>query len=309
MADRTMEGEAEAGGTRASGDVAKFGLLALLGLLWAVRIAAIKAAGLSGVPVHVVVAAAALGLAVIFTVRAVLRADWPPVDRGLLGFYGLTGLMGFLAPFALESAVAPHLPVFVFVVVIATMPIMAFLLSVLTGGERLASRPVLAVGLGFACAVAILWDTARGPAGGASPWWVVAAFGVPLLYALNTVFVARRWPARAGAVQVAHAQALIVGLAALLGTTATGTVGDLSLAALDPLALGVIVAGEALALLVYLRITRDFGATWVSFANYVSMIFGAVIGAALFGDRIGVLTVLAALGIVGSVTLYQRRAA
>ena len=309
MADRAMEGGAEASGTRTAGDVVKFGLLALLGLLWALRIAAIKAAGLSGVPVHVVVAVAALGLAIVFTARAVLRADWPPVDRGLLGFYGLTGLMGFLAPFALESVIAPHLPIFVFVVVIATMPIMAFLLSVLTGGERLAARPVLAVGLGFACAVAILWDTARGGTGGASPWWVAAAFGVPLLYALNTVFVARRWPARAGAVQVAHAQALIVGVAALLGTLAMGMVSDLALAALDPLSLGVIVGGEALALLVYLRITRDYGATWVSFANYVSMIFGAVIGATLFGDRIGALTVVAALGIVGSVTLYQRRTA
>ena len=306
LAERMMADEAATG----SGLATKVALLVLLGLLWAVRIAAIKAAGLSGVPVHVVVAAAALGLAAVFTALAVVRSDWPPVDRGLAGFYLLSGTFGFLAPFALESAVAPHLPVFAFVVVIATMPILTLVLSILTGGERLAWRPVASVALGFAGAVAILWDTGRAEAaGGASPWWVAAAFGVPALYALNTVFVARRWPTRAGAVQVAHAQALIVGAAAVGGSLATGTAGDLRLAALDWPALGLIVAGEALALLVYLRITRDHGATWVSFANYVSMIFAAAIGAAVFGDRITALTVVAALGIVASVALYQRRGA
>ncbi|MEN0002410.1 MAG: DMT family transporter [Pseudomonadota bacterium] len=293
---------------RAGGTTMKIALLALLGLLWAVRIAAIKAVGLSGVPVHVVVSVAALGLAALFSVGAVVRSSWPPMDRELLIFYVLTGVLGFLAPFALESAVAPHLTVFVFLVVIATMPIMTLVLSILTGGERFALRPILAVLLGFACAVAILWDTTSATGDATGSWWVAAAFGVPLLYALNTVFVARRFPARAGAVQVAHAQALIVGTAALLGMLATGAAEDLTLARLDPVALGVIIAGEALALLAYLRITRDYGATWVSFANYVSMIVGAVIGAWLFGDRIGVLTIVAALGIIGSVTLYQRRA-
>lgn len=290
------------------GMATKVALLVLLGLLWAVRIAAIKAAGLSGVPVHVVVTIAALGLAAVFTALAVARSDWPPVDRGLSGFYLLSGTFGFLAPFALEGVVAPHLPVFVFVVVIATMPILTLVLSILTGGERLAPRPVFSVALGFAGAMAILWDTAReGGASAASPWLIAAAFGVPALYALNTVFVARRWPAEAGAVQVAHAQALIVGAAALLGSLATGTAGDLRLAGLNLPALGLIVVGEALALLVYLRITRDYGATWVSFANYVSMVFAAGIGAVVFGDRITALTVFAALVIVVSVTIYQRR--
>jgi drug/metabolite transporter (DMT)-like permease len=36
------------------------------------------------------------------------------------------------------------------------------------------------------------------------------------------------------------------------------------------------------------------------------LIFAAIIGAAAFGDRIGTLTVVAALGIVVSVWLYQR---
>ena len=56
----------------------KLALLVLLGVLWAVRIAAIKAAGLSGIPVHIVIVATAIGLAVVFTSRAVATSDWPP---------------------------------------------------------------------------------------------------------------------------------------------------------------------------------------------------------------------------------------
>lgn len=292
-----------------NGKPLKVALLALLGLLWAVRIAAIKAAGLSDIPVHVVVTITALGLAFVFTARALLWADWPQLDRRLISFYGLTAAFGFLLPFALESYVAPQLPVFVFVVVIATMPIMALTLSFLTGAEQPAWKPVAAVVLGFVCAVTILWDTASTIEGAGSGWWVMAALGVPLLYAFNTVFVAKHWPARAGAVQVAHAQALIVGTAALLGNLVAGTVLELALIARNPGALVLIIFGEALALLVYLRITRDYGATWVSFANYVSMIFGAVIGALFFGDNISLITIGAAIGIVASISLYQRRTA
>ena len=61
----------------------------------------------------------------------------------------------------------------------------------------------------------------------------------------------------------------------------------------------------SIALIVYLRITRDFGATWVSLANYISMIFAALIGVLVFEDRISAVTAFAAIGIVLAVTIHQ----
>jgi len=291
----------------------KIGLLSVLGLLWALRLAAIKAAGVAGIPVHVVVSVSALGIAVFFTGVAVWRRDWPSIDRTTLSFFVLSGFFGFLAPFALESIVAPHLPVFVFVVIISTMPIITLLLSIIVGNERLGAAPVIAIALGFLGAMTILWDTTQtdheGEFTAVGIWWVMIAFGVPSLYALNTVFVATRWPGTTSAIHVAHAQAMIVSVAAIVGSAFAGAIGDWTLVARDPLAIGLIVAAEGLALLVYLRITRDYGATWVSFANYVAMIFAAIVGAAVFDDRITWLTVAAALVIVASVVLYQRRPA
>jgi drug/metabolite transporter (DMT)-like permease len=288
--------------------VLKASLLILLGLLWSVRLAAIKAAGMSGVPIFVVVTFSAMGIALFFSVLAFLRRDWPPVDRSTLGFYGLSGLLGFLAPFALETAVGPHLPVFVFVIIIATMPLVTFGLSTLVGREPLRVQPTIAIGLGFAGAVAILWDISRESSPtNASEWWVLAAFGVPLLYALSTVFVASRWPSHASPVNVAHAQAVIIAAAALMGSVATGSTDAWPLAALNIPALLMIVLGEGLALVVYLKITRDYGAVYVSFANYASIVFAAIVGSVWFGDRLTALTVIAALAIVGSVVLYQRQ--
>ncbi|WP_424966468.1 DMT family transporter [Dinoroseobacter sp. S375] len=288
--------------------VLQTGLLFVLGLLWSLRLSAIKAAGMSGIPVHVVVTLSALGIALFFTGVALLRRDWPPLDRGTLGFYGLSGLLGFLAPLVLETAVGPHLPVFVFVVIIATMPLFTFGLAALVGRERMRAGPLMAIALGFVGAVAILWDVSRGSSVGATRGgWILAAFGVPLLYALNTVFVATRWPRHASPVNVAQAQALIVALAALMGSVAAGTTGAWTLAGLNAPALLLIVIGEGLALVVYLRITRDYGATYVSFANYASIGFAAVFGAVWFGDHLSGLTGLAALAIIGSIILYQRQ--
>lgn len=55
---------------------------------------------------------------------------------------------------------------------------------------------------------------------------MAAAFGVPLLRALDTVFVAVRRPARAGPGHVVHARALIVAAAARLGSVGAGMIED-----------------------------------------------------------------------------------
>ncbi|MBV1886900.1 MAG: DMT family transporter [Parvibaculaceae bacterium] len=151
-------------------------LLVFLGLLWSVRLSSIKAAGLSGIPVHVVVAVSTLGIAVFFSGMAVLRGKWPPVSRSALFFYVLSGILGFILPFMLESFVAPSLPVFVFVVIIATMPVITLIISTTFGHESLGVIPILSVVLGFVGAMVILWDTARIiPSSGTSLFWVGVA--------------------------------------------------------------------------------------------------------------------------------------
>lgn len=63
--------------------------------LWILRLVAIKTVGSSQVLVHAVVTFTALGLAAAFSIRALLRADWPPMNGSLLRFIFVTGRAGF----------------------------------------------------------------------------------------------------------------------------------------------------------------------------------------------------------------------
>lgn len=280
--------------------------LVSLGLLWATRLSAIKSAGLSGIPVHVVVGVSIIGIAILFTAIALMRGNWPPFSKATSLFYILSGLFGFILPFTLESQVAPHLPVFVLVVVIATMPIVTLAISAVVGHQALSRNTVSAVLLGFVGSVFLIWDTAQlSHNGGTDMIWMVIAFGVPILYAANTVFVATKWPVAADAIQVAHAQAVIFSLAVLAGGLTVGGLPVWTEASLNVPAMALIVFCEGGALMLYLKIARDHGAIYVSFANYISMLFAAIIGAYFFGDQLTWLGALSAAVIIGSVVLYQ----
>lgn len=281
-------------------------LLVSLGLLWATRLSAIKSAGLSGIPVHVVVGVSIIGIAILFTAVALMRGNWPPLSKATTLFYILSGLFGFILPFTLESQVAPHLPVFVLVVIIATMPIVTLAISAVVGRQALSRSTITAVLLGFVGSVFLIWDTAQpSQKGGTDMIWMAIAFGVPILYAANTVFIATKWPIAADAMQVAHAQALIFSLAVLAGGLTMGGLPVWTEASLNLHAMALIVFCEGGALMLYLKIARDHGAIYVSFANYISMLFAAIIGAYFFGDQLTWLDALSAAVIIGSVVLFQ----
>lgn len=278
----------------------------MLGFLWSGRLAAIKAAGLSGVPVHVVVPVSVLGIATVFGALTALRGSWPPLRRDTVAFYGLTGLFGFVLPFILESLAAPHLALFVLLVIISTMPLVTLVAAAVLKMEQPTPRQVLAIGLGFCVALLIAWDTTRSAAQSGTSWlWVLIALCIPMFYAGNSLFVASRWPKGVDALQVACAQGLLLSIAVLAGSLITGSVGDWPLATRNLPAMVGIVLFETGALLAYLKITRDYGATFMSIANYIAMVFAALIGHVLFDDRLTWLTMVAAGLLVVSLSLNR----
>lgn len=284
----------------------KVTLLILLGFLWSARLTAIKAAGLSGIPVHVTIILSTIGIAFLFSFLAVAKRSWPPLDTIAVRFYILSGLFGFILPFILENLVARHLTVFLFIVIIATMPIMTLILATVLRIERLSLFQYIAIGLGFLVALLIALDTAGGEPSDRPDWlWLIIACGVPLLYAGNTLFVASRWPPSAEATHVAQAQALIVSFAAVAGSLMTGSFEEWHQASNNLPAISGIAFFEGAALLVYLKITRDYGATFVSLANYVAMVFAALLGTIMFGDQLTWLSIFAAILLVLSLTINQ----
>ena len=284
-------------------------LLVFLGFLWSARLAAIKAAALSGIPLHVTVSIAVIGIAIAFTAVSAARKSWPPLDRAAVIFYIISGVVGFILPFLLENIVAPKMAVFLFAVIISTMPIMTILLAAILGLERPSRKQTMAIGLGFITAVLIALDAPDSDTPfRISSVWVLIWFSVPLVYAINTLFIASRWPKSPDTMHVAHAQAVIIGLAALAVGSMSGGIVEWKEASRNLVAIFAIVGCEALALVVYLKITRDHGASFVSQANYISIFFAALLGFVLFQDQIGWLSVSAGFVLVMALYLGKKPA-
>ncbi|MCR9239344.1 MAG: DMT family transporter [Alphaproteobacteria bacterium] len=284
----------------------KLVLLLVLGLSWAMRIAAFKIAAERGVPAGIIIQFAVIGILMSLLLISLIRRRMPPRTSLAMRFYVVSGCLGFLLPFALETIVAGKIPAFVFIVIISTMPVMTLLLSFILRVERASRMKAIAVLLGFGSALLIAWDNTVIGVETVSLTWILLAFLVPLFYTLNTVFVASRWPSGVDAVEVATGQAAVVGTAALLAMPFSGLFVDgwVLQRAIAPVV--AIVVLETAALLIYLRIVKAYGAIYVSLANYVSMFFGVLIGFFVFFEQPGWVTLLASLMLIYSLHLIRK---
>lgn len=284
----------------------KFVLLLFLGLGWAARIAAFKIASERGVPAAIVIQFAIIGILMSLALVSLLRWRLPSRSRIAVRFYIVSGCLGFLLPFALETVVAGKIPAFVFIVIISTMPVWTLLLSFALRVEHANWTKTLAIAMGFASALLIAWDNTAIGTETVSLTWILLAFLVPLLYTLNTVFVASRWPAGVDAIEVATGQAAVVGVAALVAMPFSGLFveGWVLQRALVPVS--AIVFLETISLLIYLRIAKTYGAIFVSLANYVAMFFGALIGFFVFFEQPGWLTLIATVLLIYALHLIRR---
>lgn len=284
----------------------KLVLLLVLGLSWALRIAAFKIAAERGVPAGIIIQFAVIGILMSLLLISLIRRRMPPRTSLAMRFYVVSGCLGFLLPFALETIVAGKIPAFVFIVIISTMPVMTLLLSFILRVERASRVKVVAVLLGFGAALLIAWDNTAIGVETVSLTWILLAFLVPLFYTLNTVFVASRWPSGVDAVEIATGQAAVVGAAALLAMPFSGLFVDgwVLQRAIAPVV--AIVVLETAALLIYLRIVKAYGAIYVSLANYVSMFFGVLIGFFVFFEQPGWVTLFASLILIYSLHLIRK---
>ena len=105
----------------------KYLSILVLGVLWSSRIAAIKLAGNSGIPANVTVTFSVVGIAIIYFCVAFCLRIWPVYSWVAIRFYVVSGALGFVFPFSLEALVAPNIPVFSFVVIISSIPIMTMI--------------------------------------------------------------------------------------------------------------------------------------------------------------------------------------
>jgi drug/metabolite transporter (DMT)-like permease len=116
--------------------------------------------------------------------------------------------------------------------------------------------------------------------------WCLAAFGIPLSYAMGSVYVSRNWPAEMDTIQVAFSGALFASLFLSpfwVVPVLEGTLFSTSPAGLLVFMLLVLTTIVEMGLYYYLL--QNAGAVFTSFSSFIMIVSGFVSGAVIFGEQ------------------------
>ncbi|MEX2641812.1 MAG: DMT family transporter, partial [Acetobacterales bacterium] len=225
--------------------------------------------------------------AVILAVMVAVRRRPLPLGRRYLFYYVMSGILGLGAPNAISFTALYHLPSGIMSVIITTVPLATYALSVVSGLERVRWRRVAGIGLGFSGCLLILLPGASLPSEGLVPW-VLLGFLTPTLYAVTNVWVARYRPD--GIDSLALACGMMIAAAVCMGSLA------LVLGVFQPvgppfdgadavaLAHGTIAS---MAFVVYFALMQRAGPVYLSQVGYIVTLTGLIWAMAVFGERYG----------------------
>jgi drug/metabolite transporter (DMT)-like permease len=253
-----------------------------LGLFWGVSPVLYKHLANIGMPVSHTIVFTGLGVGMFLTMLAVWRGGWRGFDRQLL-IYSLicAGLLN--VPFGVNLAFAAHVPPTELAIIITTSPFFNYLFALATGHENASPRRLAAIALGFVSTLVLILSR-EGALSGEISWWLVGGFSVPLLYCVYNNYAARFFPKNAGTLHVGAAESLWSGLWAVPFMMTLAPVGAAGLPAIS--AYWVLVAATLLWIverMAYFTLISEKGAVYTTQATYLSVPFGVLFSALIFG--------------------------
>lgn len=267
-------------------------LLALLGAGWGLHIVLTKAIGAEGARealafLVLYMLAASAGLVLVCMATSGLRRP----RRGHLVFFVIGSCFGYLGPILVELLVAPQLDAALLALIGATSPIITLAIAVPVRAARLTPRVGAALMLGTGAAALILVPSAALPAA-AALGWVLAGFLLPLFYGIDNVYVQVMWPKDLDSFQVAAGEAVVAtlisgGIALAWGVGAGDLAAGLAQGGTELALLAVVSVGTVW---LYFHLVREAGGVAVSFAGFVSIATGVVLGFLLFDETPGLWT-------------------
>ncbi|MBM3780246.1 MAG: hypothetical protein FJW29_01035 [Acidobacteria bacterium] len=276
-------------------------------LVWGTTYLAIRVA-LETIPVFLVAGLRWMTAGVLLTVVTLGRGRPLPPARQ----WGALALLGFLMNVLgngfvvwAEQYVASGLTA----VIIASVPFWSVgFEALLPGGDRLRGGTLLALAVGFAGIVVLVWPemSAGGQAGAAMFGGVVAIQIACAGWALGTSY-ARRHPSATDPVAASAIQMLASGT--MLLTVATIT-GEWSALHFTTRSLGALVyltlAGSVVAYTAYLYTVAHLPLTTVSLYAYINPLIAVLLGSALLDEPLSPRIAVASLLVLGGMALLRR---
>jgi drug/metabolite transporter (DMT)-like permease len=276
-------------------------------LVWGTTYLAIRVA-LETIPVFLLAGLRWMTAGLILT--AVTKGRGRPLPP--VGQWGALALLGFLMNVLgngfvvwAEQYVASGLTA----VIIASVPFWSVgFEALLPGGDRLRGSTLLALAVGFAGIVVLVWPemSAGGQAGAAMAGGVVAIQIACAGWALGTSY-AKRHPSATDPVATSAIQMLASGTMLLSVATMTGEWSALHFTTRSFSALVYLtLAGSVVAYTAYLYTVAHLPLTTVSLYAYINPLIAVLLGAALLGEPLSPRIAVASLLVLGGMALLRR---
>lgn len=285
------------------------GLLILMGMMWGLQFAMLKLTSQGGYSEISVVMIALVLLSVAFLAISHVRGEHIRSLRGVVPFLLITSVLGYVIPLFAALTAAGEISTGLLSLTGCTSPVVAVIIALLLRTERVSPRRVAAVVLGLASVAVILVPQVDAPGFGMAPW-IFLALIVPVSYGIESIYIARHWPAGMTAMQAVTGETITAAVLVfpIFAVFSGGTLPLSSGWTLAETAIVVFVAAGVVESLIYFYLIRHTGGVFVNFGTFVSLFAGIGWGIVLFGESHSALVWGAVLLLVGSLYLVSREA-
>jgi drug/metabolite transporter (DMT)-like permease len=182
-------------------------LLIGAGSLGGVSILLSKLAALAGIPPLSYLFWQSLGAGLVLAVVAGMRGQWPSLSGRYLRYYVVAGLVSLAFPMGLGYFMVPFLGASMAGIFMALPPLITYLISLGVGLERMQTKRMLGLMIGFAGVVILYVPEIRSPQTTVLVYLLFALL-IPLSLALGNVYRTLDWPGGASPIALASGMML-----------------------------------------------------------------------------------------------------
>ena len=262
-------------------------MLLLLGTAWGLSFSLAKIATSAGIHPAGLLMWQAGGAAAITFSFSLARGKIGQLRLANLRYYVFCGTMGIILPSGAIYWVAPHIPVGVLAILVATSTMMTYGLALVIRLERFRWLRVAGVGLGFVAVLLILGLPASLPEPGMAGWAMIGMIA-PLGYAINPLFINHFRPPRTDSHVLAFGMVfcafVMIAPVALFGGTAFVPGPPWDRVDLAVIAIPVITGCAGLVVFELIRVS---GPVYFSMVGYLVTGGGVLWAWWLFDERLG----------------------
>ncbi len=278
--------------------------LLFLGVAWGGLINAMKAISQTGFPkFNYAFWVLAISTIIVICINLARGKKIPPLH---LKFYFICGLTSFALPQTLMYLVLETIPAGLMALLIATTPIVTYVISLAMRVENLHNLKIVGVVLGFFGTMLIVLSSNSGAV--TAPLELILVAIIPIVcYAFYTSYVARYVPARLGALDMSIG--MLVMSTAILFCVLLIAESFVPIWEGSPFQIAVIIyhgVVTALAIVVFNALIKHSGALFASTATYFITVFGIFFGAILHDEVLPITVWVAAVLIFGGLGFIQR---